>query len=151
MHSTCSRRAFSPTLPALLSTLFLLFTLALPHAAQAHRRQRLRSQFHGIDVHPFHVSETEQHIVERRTVRQKAEALEHHPDLAFSHRAESAVVHGRDTRSVEHHLPCRGGIHERRQIQQGRFPGTGWTGDEDKLARLNNKIDMTEHFHGTGR
>ncbi|MEA4991420.1 hypothetical protein SDC9_02545 [bioreactor metagenome] len=37
MHSICSRRAFSPTLPALLSTLFLLFTLALPHAAQAHR------------------------------------------------------------------------------------------------------------------
>ncbi|MGV6996071.1 cobalamin biosynthesis protein CbiL [Desulfovibrio sp. QI0430] len=37
MLSICSRRAFSPTLPALLSTLFLLFTLALPHAAQAHR------------------------------------------------------------------------------------------------------------------
>ena len=37
MLSICSRKAFSPILPALLSTLFLLFTLALPHAAQAHR------------------------------------------------------------------------------------------------------------------
>ena len=37
MLSICSRRSFSPILPALLSTLFLLFTLALPHAAQAHR------------------------------------------------------------------------------------------------------------------
>ena len=37
MLSICLRKAFSPTLPALLSTLFLLFTLALPHAAQAHR------------------------------------------------------------------------------------------------------------------
>ncbi|WP_298993012.1 cobalamin biosynthesis protein CbiL [uncultured Desulfovibrio sp.] len=37
MLSICSRRSFSPMLPALLSTLFLLFTLALPHAAQAHR------------------------------------------------------------------------------------------------------------------
>lgn len=37
MLSICSRRSFSPMLPALLPTLFLLFTLALPHAAQAHR------------------------------------------------------------------------------------------------------------------
>ena len=37
MLSICSRKAFSPILPALLSTLFLLFTLALPHAALAHR------------------------------------------------------------------------------------------------------------------
>ncbi len=37
MLSICSRRAFSPAMPALLSTLFLLLALALPHAAQAHR------------------------------------------------------------------------------------------------------------------
>ncbi|MFT3959404.1 MAG: cobalamin biosynthesis protein CbiL [Desulfovibrio sp.] len=37
MLSICTRRAFSPAMPALLSTLFLLLALALPHAAQAHR------------------------------------------------------------------------------------------------------------------
>ncbi|HZF61332.1 MAG TPA: cobalamin biosynthesis protein CbiL [Desulfovibrio sp.] len=37
MLSICSRKAFSPMLPVLLSTLFVIFTLALPHAAQAHR------------------------------------------------------------------------------------------------------------------
>ena len=37
MLSICSRRAFSPVLPALLPMLLLLITLVLPQAAHAHR------------------------------------------------------------------------------------------------------------------
>ncbi len=79
--------------------------------------------------------------------------LKHEAEHRKPGRRAFVLVHMRGSASADEHLSCRRQIKQAQQVQQGRFSGTGRSGNRDKLVLAHGQVDILNKRgrHNTGQ